>query len=314
VSPGGRCGRRGAACARRDEEAAARARGGAHHGAGHAVQRPRGPAAHDVGLQVAGGARLHHARALGRHGAHAAGAAAGLRPVAHAGRVLAVRPTRAAPAAGLAREGRRKPHRGAIVGPLACCQAEGGPMRGRRLGWVPGTAAVVTLMVLTMYSGFLISRLVTAVNGCVLFSDIGEAAAGSKVRAPPSRPPRSASARAARPQQGGRPPCAGALAGAGDCAQLRRDAVHHPAPRDLAEPAARGRQRGRAARGVLAGHRDCRAVLHPGAQPLQAGLVPRMRPIFASAGRRAGQLGRCAAAPARAARRRGPPPARRSRP
>jgi hypothetical protein len=157
-------------------------------------------------------------------------------------------------------------------------------MRGRRLGWVPGTAAVVTLMVLTMYSGFLISRLVTAVNGCVLFSDIGEAAAGSKVRAPPSRPPRSASARAARPQQGRRPPRAGALAGAGDCAQLRRDAVYHPAPRDLAEPAARGRQRGRAARGVLAGHRDSRAVLHPGAQPLRAGLAPRGRPILLAPG------------------------------
>lgn len=49
---------------------------------------------------------------------------------------------------------------------------------------MPGTVAVTSLMVLTMYSGFLISRLVTAVNGCVLFSDIGEAAAGTKVRLP----------------------------------------------------------------------------------------------------------------------------------
>lgn len=47
---------------------------------------------------------------------------------------------------------------------------------------MPGTAAVTVLMGLTMYSGFLISRLVTAVSGCVLFSDIGEAAAGTKVR------------------------------------------------------------------------------------------------------------------------------------
>ena len=49
---------------------------------------------------------------------------------------------------------------------------------------MPGTAAVTVLMGLTMYSGFLILRLVTAVSGCVLFSDIGEAAAGTKARTP----------------------------------------------------------------------------------------------------------------------------------
>ena len=38
------------------------------------------------------------------------------------------------------------------------------------------------LTLLTAYSGFLISRLVHAVSGAVLFGDIGEAAAGSKVR------------------------------------------------------------------------------------------------------------------------------------
>ena len=50
-----------------------------------------------------------------------------------------------------------------------------------RLGWLPGTAAIGILTALTAYSGFLISRLVHAVSGAILFGDIGEAAAGPKV-------------------------------------------------------------------------------------------------------------------------------------
>jgi hypothetical protein len=50
-----------------------------------------------------------------------------------------------------------------------------------RLGWLPGTLAIGVLTLLTAYSGFLISRLVQTVSGAVLFGDIGEAAAGSKV-------------------------------------------------------------------------------------------------------------------------------------
>lgn len=50
-----------------------------------------------------------------------------------------------------------------------------------RLGWLPGTAAIGVLTLLTAYSGFLISRLVQTVSGAILFGDIGEAAAGSKV-------------------------------------------------------------------------------------------------------------------------------------
>ncbi|BDA41975.1 probable amino acid transporter AVT1D [Coccomyxa sp. Obi] len=51
-----------------------------------------------------------------------------------------------------------------------------------RLGWLPGTAAIGVLTLLTAYSGFLISRLVHTVSGAILFGDIGEAAAGAKGR------------------------------------------------------------------------------------------------------------------------------------
>ena len=60
---------------------------------------------------------------------------------------------------------------GCVVKPWAWC----------RLGWLPGTAAIGVLTALTAYSGFLISRLVHAVSGAILFGDIGEAAAGPKV-------------------------------------------------------------------------------------------------------------------------------------
>ncbi|EIE25419.1 hypothetical protein COCSUDRAFT_46708 [Coccomyxa subellipsoidea C-169] len=51
-----------------------------------------------------------------------------------------------------------------------------------RMGWIPGTAAIGVLTLLTAYSGFLISRLVQTVSGAILFGDIGEAAAGAKGR------------------------------------------------------------------------------------------------------------------------------------
>ncbi len=47
---------------------------------------------------------------------------------------------------------------------------------------MPATAAITALTLLSMYSGRLISRLVQAVNGAVLFGDVGEAAAGQMVR------------------------------------------------------------------------------------------------------------------------------------
>ncbi len=50
------------------------------------------------------------------------------------------------------------------------------------MGWLPGSAAIAVLTLLSAYSGFLISRLVQTVNGAILFGDIGEAAAGIKVR------------------------------------------------------------------------------------------------------------------------------------
>ena len=58
-----------------------------------------------------------------------------------------------------------------------------------RLGWLPGTAAIAVLTLLSAYSGFLISRLVQTVSGAILFGDIGEAAAGVKVRAIPACTP-----------------------------------------------------------------------------------------------------------------------------
>lgn len=51
----------------------------------------------------------------------------------------------------------------------------------RRLGWLPATAVIVVLTLSTIYSGTLLLRLYQAVPNAVLFGDIGEAAAGSKV-------------------------------------------------------------------------------------------------------------------------------------
>lgn len=51
----------------------------------------------------------------------------------------------------------------------------------RRMGWLPATAVIVVLTLSTIYSGTLLLRLYQAVPNAVLFGDIGEAAAGSKV-------------------------------------------------------------------------------------------------------------------------------------
>lgn len=51
-----------------------------------------------------------------------------------------------------------------------------------RLGWIPASLAIALFTLLSMYSGALISRLSRAAGGALLFGDIGEAAAGNKVR------------------------------------------------------------------------------------------------------------------------------------
>ena len=50
-----------------------------------------------------------------------------------------------------------------------------------RLGWVPATVVLGALTLSTIYSGHLLLRLYNAVPNAVLFGDIGEAAAGSRV-------------------------------------------------------------------------------------------------------------------------------------
>lgn len=50
-----------------------------------------------------------------------------------------------------------------------------------RLGWVPASLCILLFTVLSLYSGALISRLSRAAGGAMLFGDIGEAAAGSRV-------------------------------------------------------------------------------------------------------------------------------------
>ncbi len=50
-----------------------------------------------------------------------------------------------------------------------------------RLGWVPATVVIAALTLSTIYSGHLLLRLYNAVPNAVLFGDIGEAAAGSRV-------------------------------------------------------------------------------------------------------------------------------------
>ncbi len=50
-----------------------------------------------------------------------------------------------------------------------------------RLGWIPATGVIAVLTLATIYSGYLLLRLYNAVPGAVLFGDIGEAAAGSRV-------------------------------------------------------------------------------------------------------------------------------------
>ena len=52
-----------------------------------------------------------------------------------------------------------------------------------RLGWVGAGAAIAAVSLLTAYSASLFPRLVAAVEGAVLFGDVGEAAAGRKGRA-----------------------------------------------------------------------------------------------------------------------------------
>ena len=50
-----------------------------------------------------------------------------------------------------------------------------------RLGWVPAIVVLSALTLSTIYSGHLLLRLYNAVPNAVLFGDIGEAAAGSRV-------------------------------------------------------------------------------------------------------------------------------------
>ncbi len=50
-----------------------------------------------------------------------------------------------------------------------------------RLGWIPATGVIAVLTLSTIYSGHLLLRLYNAVPNAVLFGDIGEAAAGSRV-------------------------------------------------------------------------------------------------------------------------------------
>lgn len=52
-----------------------------------------------------------------------------------------------------------------------------------RLGWLGAGTAVAVVSLLTAYSASLFPRLVAAVEGAVLFGDVGEAAAGRKGRA-----------------------------------------------------------------------------------------------------------------------------------
>ena len=51
-----------------------------------------------------------------------------------------------------------------------------------RLGWIPATVVIAALTLSTIYSGHLLLRLYNAVPNAVLFGDIGEAAAGPRVR------------------------------------------------------------------------------------------------------------------------------------
>ena len=51
-----------------------------------------------------------------------------------------------------------------------------------RLGWLPASATLVLLTLLTVYSAVLMQRLYRSVPGAVLYGDIGEAAAGAKAR------------------------------------------------------------------------------------------------------------------------------------
>lgn len=51
-----------------------------------------------------------------------------------------------------------------------------------RLGWIPASASILLFTALSIYSGALISRLSRAAGGAMHFGDIGEAAAGSKVK------------------------------------------------------------------------------------------------------------------------------------
>ena len=52
-----------------------------------------------------------------------------------------------------------------------------------RLGWAGAGATIAVVSLLTAYSASLFPRLVAAVEGAVLFGDVGEAAAGRKGRA-----------------------------------------------------------------------------------------------------------------------------------
>ena len=56
-------------------------------------------------------------------------------------------------------------------------------LHGDRLGWLPATATIALLTLLTIYSSVLLLRLYQAVPNTVLFGDIGQAAAGPWVSA-----------------------------------------------------------------------------------------------------------------------------------
>lgn len=52
-----------------------------------------------------------------------------------------------------------------------------------RLGWLGAGITIAVVSALTAYSASLFPRLVAAVEGAVLFGDVGEAAAGRRGRA-----------------------------------------------------------------------------------------------------------------------------------